>query len=482
MNFKPVVGLEIHLELNTKHKAFSRAKIDESEPNTLITPIDLGYPGFLPYVNKKMVFYAYTLAKALNMTVKKQIHFDRKNYFYPDLAKGYQITQFFKPIGTDGYLPIYLDNKTEKLIKINEIHMEEDTAKQSNEDGVNKFDFNRAGIPLIEIVTDYQDFNNVEEVLLFVEQFQNLVRFLNISDALLEKGTMRVDVNISLMDQTDGLLRNRVEVKNINSIENIKRAINYEVELQTQTYLNNEEVLQTTKRWDEEEQKTITMRVKGDQDNYSYVPETNLPQINLSDEDVEHWENSFESQIISYKEHGKLVVELDNHQINNLFNHGIQFLSIFKEMTNNYVENMNNVYNFLFVRLVSIFELHEVRISDLNLNARNLINLFNLLDQNKINNDSFKKMIEKIIKHNWSNEEIDKHIDDIKNTKMLSAEEIVDKVKEIINNNKDQYDKFIDNEKKLISFLMGNLLKETSGKVNPVEANRIIKEMVDENK
>ncbi len=481
MNFKPVIGLEIHLELDTKYKAFSKALIGETKANSLIEPIDLGYPGFLPSVNKKMIFFAYQLGKALNMNIEKQIHFDRKNYFYPDLAKGFQITQFFKPIGTSGYLPIYLDDKNEKLIKINEIHMEEDTAKQNNEGNESKFDFNRAGVPLIEVVTDHQDFDNVEEVLLFVQQFQNLVRLLNISDARLEKGTMRVDVNISLMNVDDGNLRNRVEVKNINSIANIKKAINYEIEIQTQTYQNNSEVEQTTKRWDEDEQKTIVMRIKGDEDHYSYIPEPNIPQINLTDSDIQTWEDIFTNQIITYKEHSELITQLENDQINNLFDQGSKYLEIFKIITSNYQTNLVEMYNFIFGRLLSILDLHNVQIFDLEFQPQHLIDLFNLLDQNKINNDSFKKMIEKIIKNNLNHEQINIMIDEVKNTKMLSVEEIVDKVNEIINNNKEQYNKFKDNEKKLISFLMGNLLKETQGKANPVEANRIIKEIIDEN-
>ncbi|MGV2392830.1 UNVERIFIED_CONTAM: Asp-tRNA(Asn)/Glu-tRNA(Gln) amidotransferase subunit GatB [Campylobacter lari] len=285
-NFEVIIGIEIHLELNTKTKMFSPAKIDfDAEPNTCVNQIDLAYPGTLPLVNKEAVISGIKLAKALNMTIDDELHFDRKNYFYTDLPKGYQITQFYRPIGSEGYVEIDVDGQKKK-IQVERIHLEEDTARQHHGE-ITMLDYNRAGVPLIEIVT-HPVLRSADEAVAYVDMIRRIALSLNISTAKMEQGSLRADINISLRPKGYKGFGTKIEIKNMNSFRAIKNAIEFEIEHQKNLILNHQEILQQTKRYDESTQSTVVMRTKTGEVDYKYFPEPNIPFIKLSKEFIDN--------------------------------------------------------------------------------------------------------------------------------------------------------------------------------------------------
>lgn len=287
MNFEAVIGLEIHVEMKTKSKMFSASPNSFSRnPNTEITPFDMAYPGTMPLVNKQAVINAIRVANALHMTIDPLVRFDRKNYFYSDLPKGFQITQQFHPIGRDGYLDVKGKNGETKRIRIERIHMEEDTCKQLHFADYSLLDYNRAGVPLVEIVS-LPDMRNGTEAMHYVEAIRNIVLYSGTSDGKMEEGSLRCDVNISIRPYGSEEFGTKVELKNLNSTKNIETALDYEIARQSACLLSGVPVQQETRRFDEASGKTVLMRVKTDAVDYKYFPEPNIVPIRLSEEFVQ---------------------------------------------------------------------------------------------------------------------------------------------------------------------------------------------------
>ena len=287
MNFEAVIGLEIHVEMKTKSKMFSASPNSFSRnPNTEITPFDMAYPGTMPLVNQQAVINAIRVANALHMTIDPLVRFDRKNYFYSDLPKGFQITQQFHPIGRDGYLDVKGKNGETKRIRINRIHMEEDTCKQLHFADYSLLDYNRAGVPLVEIVS-LPDMRNGTEAMHYVEAIRNIVLYSGTSDGKMEEGSLRCDVNISIRPYGSEEFGTKVELKNLNSTKNIETALDYEIARQSACLLSGVPVQQETRRFDEASGKTVLMRVKTDAVDYKYFPEPNIVPIRLSEEFVQ---------------------------------------------------------------------------------------------------------------------------------------------------------------------------------------------------
>ncbi len=472
-NLHPVFGLEIHLELKTKSKAFSNTALrDNQEANHNLTPYDLGYPGTKPIINKKMVQYAYILASVLKMRIENEIHFDRKNYFYPDLSKGFQITQFFLPIGTNGQFILIDKNNQEKIINISEIHMEEDTAKQIQTDSEIKYDFNRAGIPLIEIVTDHRDFNSIEEVIMFVDQFRELVKLLEISDAKLEQGSMRVDVNVSLKDAQEENYRERVEIKNLNSLNNIEKALNYEIALQKKQYEQNEKVQQQTKRWDEDQEITIAARTKGDTNFYRYIPETNILPITLNQDWIEQWEANLETLPLSFKLRSEWQEQLSYDQIRNIFNSEKYNIELFSNLLTKV--KIKDLYNFIFVRLQGILNDFETTLKELNLKESIIIKIITLLNENKITSDNLKKLLEKVIKNEIEQEEMTKELIKFEIKEEIDEQTIINYFEQIWIEQQEKINSFEGNEKKISGLMVGQTIKLSKGQANPARVSQLL--------
>ena len=287
MNFEAVIGLEIHVEMKTKSKMFSASPNSFSRnPNTEITPFDMAYPGTMPLVNKQAVVNAIRVANALHMTIDPLVRFDRKNYFYSDLPKGFQITQQFHPIGRDGYLDVKGKNGETKRIRVEGSHMEEETCKRLHFAEYSLLDYNRAGVPLVEIVS-LPDMRNGTEAMHYVEAIRNIVLYSGTSDGKMEEGSLRCDVNVSIRPYGSEEFGTKVELKNLNSTKNIETALDYEIARQSACLLSGVPVQQETRRFDEASGKTVLMRVKTDAVDYKYFPEPNIVPIRLSEEFVQ---------------------------------------------------------------------------------------------------------------------------------------------------------------------------------------------------
>ena len=311
-----VIGIEIHIELNTKTKMFSPILNNfNSTPNSNVSNIDLAYPGSLPLVNKEAIIKGLKLAKALNMEIDPLVQFDRKNYFYPDLPKGYQITQQFYPIGKNGKIKIKVENEW-KEIKIERIHLEEDTAKSIHSKDKTYLNYNRAGVPLIEIVS-HPVIHSAKEAAAYVEAIRQTALCLNISDAKMNEGSLRTDINVSIREKGTNVFNNRVEVKNLNSISNVQKAIEFEAERQLNIYQNGKTVVQETRRFDEQLKETVSMRLKKDSIDYKYFPEPNIPPILIPNEII----NNLKIEELPFeKEQRYLTNGLNLVQVNQLIN------------------------------------------------------------------------------------------------------------------------------------------------------------------
>ena len=285
MNFETTIGLEVHIEMKTNSKAYSPAPVVYgAEPNTNTNVIDWGYPGVLPQLNKGALEYGMRAALALNCEIARDIHFDRKNYFYPDNPKAYQITQAQTPIGHDGWLEIELEDGTKKKIGIEEMHVEEDAGKNTHAgDGYSYVDLNRQGTPLIEIVSK-PDIASPEEAYAYLTRLRQIIQFTGVSDVKMEEGSMRADVNISVRPIGSTKFGIKTEMKNLNSFEHVKKGLEYEAKRQERVLMAGGEIQQETRRFDEPSGETILMRVKEGKSDYRYFPEPDLPPIHISDE------------------------------------------------------------------------------------------------------------------------------------------------------------------------------------------------------
>ena len=294
MKYTPIIGLEVHVELKTNTKMFCNCVADYfgKHPNTHTCPVCLGLPGALPFPNRVAIDWCVMIALALNCKINKLSKFDRKNYFYPDLAKGYQISQYDLPFGHNGEITVYKDKSSTQLktIRIRRVHMEEDTGKLThaliNGEKVSLIDFNRSGIPLVEIVTE-PDFENEYQVVQYLQKLQKIVRYLEVSNADMEKGDMRLEPNISLQKENQTELPNyKVEVKNINSFRFVEKTIKFEIERQAKILNEGKTPDQETRGWSETKNETVSQRVKEEANDYRYFPEPDIPPITFSDDEI----------------------------------------------------------------------------------------------------------------------------------------------------------------------------------------------------
>ncbi len=471
MEFEPVIGLEIHVELKTNSKMFSNAPVSYGkEPNTQIVPLDMAFPGTMPTVNKNAVIYAIRVSNALHMNIDQEIHFDRKNYFYSDLPKGYQITQNRRPIGSEGYLEIEVDGKTKK-IGIERLHMEEDTCKQLHFNDFTLLNYNRAGTPLIEIVSK-PELRSGEEAMKYVETIRSIVVYSDVSDGKMEEGSLRCDVNVSIRPKGSEKFGTKVEIKNINSISYIQKAIDFEVNRQTKLLLAGEKIQQETRRYDSTKNETILMRVKTDAVDYKYFPEDNITPIVLSDEFVKDAIASCpelaESKKVRYiKQFGLndydaslLIADKD---VSAYFDELVKFTKAYKLAANWVNVDVASYCNKNFTTIVSF-----------PISPKDLSELIELVNKNDINSNQARDVFTAMLKDNISASDAKAKLGI---TSQISDVDFVTKIiNEVLSENPQAIVDFKDGKGRALGFLIGQVMKKTQGKVNPKLTNDLLLE------
>lgn len=469
-NFYPTIGVEVHCALNTNSKMFSSSKNSHNDlPNTNINEVDLGLPGTLPSVNEQAIVKAIKLAEALHMQIDPLLRFDRKNYFYQDLPKGFQITQQYFPIGKNGF--IALDDHTR--IEIDSIHLEEDTAKEQTINGKILLDYNRAGVPLIEIVS-HPNLHSAKETLEYLNKLRRILVFLNISDGKMEDGSLRVDVNVSISLIGSKKLGSKVEIKNLNSFAAIGKAIDYEIDRQIKEVLLNHEIVLGTMKWNDQTNQTELMRIKTSDVDYHYITEPNIVQIPLD----QNWINQITLQIDDLPEQVQVKLTqmgLNSKLVNQLLDDYYQYKVFIKvyEKTN----NLNLTITWVIVELASYLKTINCVYQDLSEQQIDLIgDLINLLIKEDINGKQAKVIFPIMLSENKTPGQImqEKNMVQIKDPAQLRT-----LLTEIVKNNANLLNQYATRKERVVKFYLGLLMQTTHGQANPNIASQILLEVIE---
>ena len=471
-DYEVIIGLEVHSELSTKTKIFCSCPTGfGAEPNTHICPICTAMPGTLPVLNEKVVEYVVKAGLATNCEIARQSKNDRKNYFYPDLPKSYQISQYDKPLCEHGYVNIDVDGK-EKKIGITRIHIEEDAGKLNHDDlqGGALVDLNRAGVPLIEIVSE-PDMRSSREAEEYLKKIKSILEYIEVSDCKMEEGSLRADVNVSVRKKGDTKFGTRTETKNMNSFRSIVREIEYEIDRQIDILENGGTVEQETLRWDDVSGKTFPMRNKENSEDYRYFPEPDLAQINLSEEYIENIKNNLpelpESRKRRYLEEYKLS-EKDAGIITSS-----RYLSDLFEDTIKVCNNPKAVNNWIISDISRILNEDEMDAKDIPFTAEELGKLIILIDKGTISSSIGKKVLEELFENPKDPEEIIKEKGWIQISDEGAIKEIVSKILEA---NPQSIADYKAGKDRALGFLVGQAMKETKGKANPKMLNQMFLE------
>lgn len=474
MTWETVIGLEVHVQLSTKTKLFSGASTSfGSEPNTQVDLIDLGLPGVLPVANKEAFYKAIRFGLATNAEINQVSMFDRKNYFYPDLPKGYQITQMEKPIVGKGSIVINVDG-SEKLINITRAHLEEDAGKSIHDlfDGETGIDLNRAGTPLLEIVSE-PEISNAKEAVAYFKAIHQLVTFLDICDGNMSQGSMRCDVNVSVKKVDDDVLGTRAEIKNINSFKFIERAIHFEVARQIKLLEKGESIVQETRLYDSVKNETRSMRSKEAANDYRYFPEPDLLPVVISDNELEEIKSTL-PELPKQKE----VRFINEH---NLEESEAKILASSKAMANLFedasekTKDSSLIAKWLVGDVSALLNKDNISIEESKLSSVNFAKLIERISDNTISGKIAKSVLEEV----WiSGNDIDAIIEE-KGLVQIQDESILENIaKKIIDENPDQVNAYKGGKERLFGFFVGQVMKETQGKANPKSVNDILKKML----
>ncbi len=472
MNFEAIIGLEIHVQMKTKSKMFSSSPNSFSRvPNSEVTPFDMAFPGTMPRVNKQAVINAIRVANALHMTIDHTLYFDRKNYFYSDLPKGFQITQQRRPIGSHGYLDILDKEGKTKRIKIERIHMEEDTCKQLHLSDCSLLDYNRAGTPLVEIVSE-PDIRSGTEAMHYVEAIRNIVVYSLTSDGKMEEGSLRCDVNVSLRPFGEEKFGTKVEIKNLNSIKNIEQALDYEISRQSACLLTGVPVQQETRRFDESSGKTVLMRVKTDAVDYKYFCEPNITPIHLSDEFVNEaiatCPELYEAKKERYLKNG--LSETDA----SILLSDLAMSSYFEKAMEG-AKSAKTVANFLIVEVNSYLNKEGKKIDEFPLPPSLLKDICNLQDEGYTHKQAMQ-IFSYLLENGGTVEEARTALKIEKQSNDEGA--VMAFVTKVLDANPQSIADFKAGKDRAIGFLVGQVMKESKGKVNPAAVSKLLQEEI----
>ncbi len=475
MKLKPTIGLEIHVELDTESKMFCGcANNADSEPNSNICPVCLGHPGTLPVANEKAVRQVLKTGLALNCDVNQETYFDRKNYFYPDLPKGYQISQHFVPLCENGFLKL-----GEKKIRIREIHLEEDTCRLIHPAGEKHslLDCNRAGVPLMELVTE-PDLTSPEEARDFAHELYLIFQYLAVSQADMEKGQMRIEANVSLGEK--GKLGTKVELKNINSFKAVEAALKHEIKRQQKRIERGEEVTQQTRGWSDVEEKTVAQRSKEAAHDYRYFPEPDLPLIKIA----KPYLNDLKAEVpeLPHLKRERLASEfkLETKQADFLIQER-EMASFFEKTISefpprikreNLQELINLTYNYLTTDLKSLLKERGIGIEKSNITAENFGDLMELVFSGEISSKIAKKVLKEMFKTGAD----PKHVVKDKGWEKIGGKGELEKfAAEVLKEEKEAAEDFKSGKEEALQFLIGKVMQKTKGRADPEETEKILK-------
>lgn len=473
MHFESVIGLEVHVELKTKSKMYSSAPNEfGAAPNSNLNAVDLGYPGTLPVVNREAVEFGMRAAMALNMEIADVTSFDRKNYYYPDNPKAYQITQDREPIGRNGWLEIEI-NGEKKRIGITRLHLEEDAGKSSHYSDHSLVDLNRQGTPLVEIVSE-PDIRSPEEAYLYLEKLKSIIQYTGVSDVKMEEGSLRCDANLSLRPVGREAFGTKTELKNLNSFNFVRKGLDYEAVRQEKVYLSGGEVRQETRRYDEKTGETILMRVKEGSDDYRYFPEPDLVAIHigetwkeairetmpvLPDELYERYINEYQLPVADARQ-----ITLNKEQAD--------FLN---EMVESYQTDAKLSANWLMGEVTGTLRKERKELAETGLTPQNLGEMIQLIEDGTISSKQAKKVFMKLFKDGGEARQVvkDLGLEQISDPKLL-----LEIVTRILDSNEQSIEDYKNGKDRAVGFLVGQIMKETKGQANPKMVNEILLEEI----
>ena len=472
MSWETVIGLETHVQLSTKTKLFSRASTAfGASPNTNVNLIDCGLPGVLPSVNKEAFYKAIRFGMAIDAQINQTSIFDRKNYFYADLPKGYQITQMDLPIVLGGSIEIFL-NEAVKTINITRAHLEEDAGKSIHDefDGFSAIDLNRAGTPLLEIVSE-PEISSAKEAVAYMKAMHQLVTYLDVSDGNMAQGSLRCDANVSIRKKGDEKLGTRTEIKNINSFKFIEKAINFEIKRQIKVLEKGEKVIQETRLYDSSKDETRPMRSKEFANDYRYFPEPDLLPVIISDEEIQKIRSEFpelpKEKETRYQQEFKLSA------------YDTQIIAFSKSMADFFesaakkTKNYSLLANWLIGEISAYLNKEQIEIHESKLTAENVAALINRIDDQTISGKIGKSIFEEMYSKGLTPDEIIKS----QGLQQISDDGAIEEiVMTVINENSTQVAAYLSGKDKLFGFFVGQVMKLTGGKANPKSVNAILKD------
>lgn len=475
LSYKTIIGLEIHNELLTNTKIFCSCKNEfGGEPNTHCCPVCIGLPGALPTLNKKVVEYAIKAGIAFNCDIRNNTKMDRKNYYYADLVKGYQISQDELPICQGGYIEIESEEGPKK-VRLERIHIEEDTGKLTHTDsGDTLIDYNRSGVPLIEIVTE-PDINTPEEAKLFLEKLRETLKYIGVSDGKMEEGTLRCDVNINVVDEETGEKTNITEIKNLNSFRSAVKSVEYEEKRHISLLKEGKNTVKDTRKWDEVKGETISMREKGGVSDYRYAADGDIAPIKIEEE----WIQEIKMNLPELPHHKK--ERFINEYKLSPYDAGVltasRDLALFFEETIKHNNDINLVSNWIMGDVLRRLNEEEIEIQDSSIKSKDLSDLINLVKSGKINNNTGKKVLREMFDSGKDPNTIVKEKGLIQISDEGALKEIVSKV---LDENEQSIIDYKNGKDRAIGFLVGQVMKASRGKANPQMVNKMIVDLIEE--
>ncbi|MCT1404045.1 aspartyl/glutamyl-tRNA amidotransferase subunit B [Paenibacillus sp. LC231] len=472
--YETVIGLEVHVELHTNSKIFCGCSTAfGAPPNTHTCPICLGHPGVLPVLNRQAVEYAMKAAMALNCTIGDVSKFDRKNYFYPDSPKAYQISQYDQPIGENGWIDIEVDGKT-KRIGITRLHLEEDAGKLTHVDGgyASLVDFNRVGTPLVEIVSE-PEISTPEEAKAYLEKMRAIMQYCDVSDVKMEEGSLRCDANISLRPWGQKELGTKAELKNMNSFRGVQRGLEYEQYRQTEILDEGGVIVQETRRWDEAQAKTFSMRGKEQAHDYRYFPDPDLVSVHISEE----WKEAVRATIPELPDARKAryASEYGLPDYDAAVITSSKLLADFFEDSLNYTKDAKSVSNWIMGDLLGYLNSNNLELSEVKITGQGLGEMIGLIEKGTISS----KIAKTVFKEMLESGKLPAQIVEEKGLVQISDEGAIKSiVEQVVANNPQSVEDYKAGKQKAIGFLVGQVMKESKGKANPALANKLLVEVL----